>query len=340
MKVKKYNQPKEKQSLIAVEINDTWYSLRDIIKAGGTRLSKDDSRLVTDMLYFLETWPSIRIKFQKIQEKVISGSTGTSSKKQKKVKPLAGKTKPVLPFSPASYRDFLLQEQHLINSTRGYVKKFMPGLFPITQAYEKLTGSVFPRFKPKRPWYRSPVYYMGNHLNFITSGDPVSFPSYSEALDYELEMGAVIVKPLKNATEKEAWDAIGGFVVFNDFSARDVQKDEMDGGLGPAKSKHFINAISPVVATADDIIPYYQELHGEVKINGDVVATVSSFGAHYSIAEAIAYASQEEQLYPGEFFATGTWPGGCALENEHWVKPGDMLELSIERIGSLETKIT
>ena len=134
-------------------------------------------------------------------------------------------------------------------------------------------------------------------------------------------------------------DAIGGFVVFNDFSARDVQLQEMRSGFGPVKAKHFINAISSTVVTADEIMPHLYNLSGDVRINGQTIVTTSTSDMDYTLGEAIAYASLDEQLYPGEFFGSGTLPGGCGMENGCWLKPGDTVELEIEKVGTLENSI-
>lgn len=324
MKLCMYEIPEEKKQGVAFLKEGKWFSVPALLSHLKTVLPEGWKDAPWNMISFLGIEKSIR---------------DTLHENAEKTEPLPGNLPPLMPFQPRSFRDFLLQDEHFINSSRGYVKKFLPHLFPVVRMYEKVTGRVFPRLKPGKLWYRVPVYYMGNHLNFITSGQPVAFPSYSAALDYELEMGAVLAKPIKNATPEEAREAIGGFVVVNDFSARDVQKDEMEGGLGPMKAKHFINGLSHVVVTADEIFPYMDNLTGEVRINGNSIVKVSSSGNRYSIEEAVAYASLDEQLYPGELLATGTWSGGCALENEHWVKPGDLLELTIDRIGTLATPI-
>jgi 2-keto-4-pentenoate hydratase/2-oxohepta-3-ene-1,7-dioic acid hydratase in catechol pathway len=158
-------------------------------------------------------------------------------------------------------------------------------------------------------------------------------------LDYELEIGLVICKMLKNATPQEALEAIGGFVVFNDFSARDVQLDEIRCGFGPMKAKNFANAVSNIVATADEILPQIDNLKVSVTINGKQVEANTTAGMHYTIAEAIAYASCEEQLYPGEFFGSGTVPGCTGFENGHFLKSGDTIRLEIEKIGVLENTV-
>jgi hypothetical protein len=149
----------------------------------------------------------------------------------------------IIPFEPRSYRDFMLYERHGVDAARGFVRCFMPKHVPIIRAYEALTGRDFPKLKPRPLWYHQPVYYMGNHLAFVTDGADVAIPSYTRALDYELELGFVISHSLFNASPEEGESAIGGFVVLNDFSARDVQLEEMDSGFGPRKP-----SISPVLS--------------------------------------------------------------------------------------------
>lgn len=245
----------------------------------------------------------------------------------------------LLPFTASSLRDYMLFEQHVIDATRGYVRRFMPGKYKVARLVEKLSGRPFKAFLPKPLWYKHPIYYMGNHLNIVGDKSPVHFPPYSKVLDYELELAAVIVCPLENATVQEAEEAIGGFVVFNDFSARDVQAAEMQSGFGPVKTKNFTNAISPVVVTADELLPRIKNLAGRVRINGKEVSLCSSKDMKYSIGEAIAYASWGEKLHPGELFATGTFPGGSGMETGNWLRHGDTLEVSIDGVGSITSFI-
>ncbi len=245
----------------------------------------------------------------------------------------------LLPFQPRSFRDFMLYEQHAIDSTRGYVQRFMPQIYRVTSLYERLTGQTFPRFKPDPLWYEQPIYYMGNHLAFVPSGSRVQKPQYTNALDYELELGFVLDKPLFNATPEEAQAAIGGFVVINDFSARDVQRAEMASGFGPQKSKHFLSSMSEVMVTADEILPRIHQLKGGIYINGTLVSSVSTAGMRYSLGEVLAHASRDEHLFAGELFGTGTLPGGSGMENGHWLKLGDHLRLTIDGIGEIQHQI-
>ncbi len=245
----------------------------------------------------------------------------------------------VIPFEPRSFRDFMLYEAHAIAAARGFVSRFMPGAARVVGAYEALTGRTFPRLKPHALWYRQPIYYMGNHLTVATDGDEIAIPSYTRALDYELELGFVLARPLRDATPEAAEAAIGGFVVLNDFSARDVQADEMASGFGPQKAKHFASAISKVVVTADAILPCWRDLKGSVRLNAALIAEPTTAGAKWSLGEIVAHASRGESLQAGELFGTGTLPGGSGIETGRLLQSGDTIEIGIEGIGKLSNRI-
>lgn len=245
----------------------------------------------------------------------------------------------VLPFAPRSFRDFMLYEQHAIAAARGFVRTQMPAAFQGVRAYEALTGTTFPKLKPHALWYRQPVYYLGNHLTFATDGEPVAVPDYAHMLDYELELGFVLAHPLLNASPDTAEAAIGGFVVLNDFSARDVQLAEMASGFGPQKSKHFRSAMSSVVVTADEILPRWRELEGFVRLNGALITETTTTGAKWSLGEVLAHASRGEQLHAGELFGSGTLPGGSGIEAGHALKAGNRIEIGIDAIGTLANPI-
>ncbi len=246
---------------------------------------------------------------------------------------------PIVPVVATSFRDFMLFEDHVINAARGMVRRLMPGVFPITRLYEAVLRKPFARFKPHKLWYQQPIYYLGNHLNIVTEGDPMPWPAYTDLLDYELEIGVFLSKPLFNATPAEAEAAIGGFVVLNDFSARDVQIDEMMSGFGPQKAKHFCSAVSSEIVTADEVLKTLDGLTGCVCINGEEVATVSASGWQFTMAEAIAATSLGQRLHPGELFGSGTLPGGAGVENDALVSPGDTLTVMLEGIGSLSNVV-
>jgi 2-keto-4-pentenoate hydratase/2-oxohepta-3-ene-1,7-dioic acid hydratase in catechol pathway len=243
----------------------------------------------------------------------------------------------LLPFAPLSFRDFMLYEEHVIAASRGITRTYLPGAHRITSLYERATGSTFPKFKPSTLWYEQPIYYMSNALTFVPTETPVAAPAYADSLDYELELGFVLRAPLRDATPEEAVDAIGGYVVLNDFSARNVQLKEMRSGFGPQKAKHFLSSMSAELVAATDLD--VADLSASVRVNGTVVATSSTRDSHHSIAEVLAHASRGEQLYPGELFGTGTLPGCSGIEAGARLHPGDVLELDIEHVGTIRHSI-
>jgi 2-keto-4-pentenoate hydratase/2-oxohepta-3-ene-1,7-dioic acid hydratase in catechol pathway len=306
--------------VIAVQYESRWITLNSLSGLA------DQTH---DMIALLDQWPQLE---RKVEEALKNAEIPLVE--------VPEGAKPMLPFEPKSFRDFMLSEAHAINAGRGMVKRFVPKAYRTLRLYEAITRRTFPPIRPKPLWYKKPIYYLGDHLNFVTQGAEIVWPDYTRALDYEIELGFVITKPLMNASREEALGAIGGFVIVNDISARDVQLAEMSSGFGPQKSKHFINVMSAQIVTADEILPEINNLKAEVRINGKTVCTTGSDFRHHSIADALMHVSKGAQLHPGELFATGTLPGGCALENDNWLRVGDRIELTIDRIGTLSNTIT
>ncbi len=246
----------------------------------------------------------------------------------------------MLPFRPVLFRDFMLTEAHMVSTTRNMAKRFMPGAYAVGHAFEVVTRHTFPPFKPSHEFTEHPLYYKGNHLQMIGDGEQALYPDYATVLDYELELGFIITRSVRNCTPEEGLSAIGGFCIVDDFSARNVQIAEMrHTGTGPCKTKDFATGMSDIVVTPDEVLPYLGALKGRVSIDGVELAegTVGGFG--FSLGEAVAYASEGETVYPGELMATGTIPGCCGIENGILLKRGDSIRLEIDRIGSLENTI-
>lgn len=164
-------------------------------------------------------------------------------------------------------------------------------------------------------------------------------PSYSGALDFELELGVVPRPPLRDATVDQAAAAIAAVVVVNDFSARDVQLAEMRSGFGPQRSKHFATSISATAVAGAALADRLDQLTATVSINGNVISHTGTHTMKYSMAEAIAHVSRGEQLFPGELLCSGTLPGGSGMELGRWLAPGDELRLEIDGIGVIEHRI-
>jgi len=187
-------------------------------------------------------------------------------------------------------------------------------------------------------WYDMPVYYKGNHQSIIGPGDPVAWPAFTEKFDYELELAVIIGRAGRNIPRERAAEHIAGFTIMNDFSARDIQRAEMKVRLGPAKGKDFATAIGPVLVTPDEIPDPYK-LRMVARVNGEIWSEGNSSLMHHRFDRIIEFASTEETLHPGDLIGSGTVTGGCGLELDRWVKPGDVIELEIEKIGRLANRV-
>lgn len=246
-----------------------------------------------------------------------------------------------LPFQPRSMRAFMLWESHVIASSRMLVKRFFPA--PAARAvagFERLTGKTFPKLKPNRRFYEQPTFYVANHGALLAAGDPMWWPKHTRWLDFELELAFVLAKPLSDAGPREAAEAIGGWFVLNDWSARDVQADDARHNIfGPVvKSKTFANSIGPDVITADQL-PEWTRATGRVRVDGEVWCEGSTSGPQHDVGAMLAYASEGERLEPGDVISTGTMPGCCGLELDRWVQPGQTVELEIDGIGTVANRI-
>jgi len=218
---------------------------------------------------------------------------------------------PPLP-RPNTVRDFMVFEEHVRNTT----------------------GE-----EPPDVWYDRPVYYKGNPNPDVTfgHGDAVPWPDYSDSLDYELEVAAVVGRKGRDIPAEEAEEYIAGYTVFNDFSARDTQLEEMAGRLGPAKGKDFANAYGPYLVTPDEF--EVEDALMTAKVNGETWSEGEAGEMHHSFAEIVEYVSQEEALYPGDVLGSGTVGGGCGLEQGKFLDEGDTVELHVEGIGTLENTV-
>lgn len=333
MKLKKIKINNSGNYSLCVLKNDIWITLEAVLEAvpnDGTKERLILEKTFDDLIAFLKNRDVIQSKL----EELINIAESSKAK-------LTLDGKEVMPFKPLSYRDFMLGERHLINSSRGFTKRLMPKVVPIVKAYEWVTHKPFPAFIPKKPWYENPVYYKGNILSFVGNGEIIRYPKYAILKDYELELGMIITKDILNATEEEGFGAIGAFCVFNDFSARNVQLDEMrKTGFGPCKSKDFASAISSVVVTTDEILPLLDELKTRVYINDKKVASGQLNEFYHSLGKAVAYASKGEKVYAGEFMATGTIPNCSGMENGVLLECGDVIRLEIDKIGELTNTIS
>ena len=185
-----------------------------------------------------------------------------------------------------------------------------------------------------------PVYYKPNRFSVVGTGVDIVRPRYSEWLDYELEFGVFLGRSGKNISRDHAWDHIFGYCIFNDVSARDQQYREMPAMLGPSKGKDFDtgNVMGPWLVTADEI-PDPGALTMSVSVNGEERCRGSSADMLHSFADIIAYASIDETLHTGEFFASGTVGGGSGLEFGKPLAHGDVIEMEVSGLGRLRNRV-
>jgi len=204
---------------------------------------------------------------------------------------------------PPSVRDFYAFEQHVKNA-------------------RAVTG----RGEVPPEWYEIPAFYFSNPAAIYGPDDEIPYPEGTEKLDYELEVAAVV----------GADGEIGGFTVMNDWSARDLQRQEMAIGLGPAKGKDFATSLGPVIVTPDEL--------GDVmvaRVNGEERSRGSLGDMYWSWEQIVAHAARNTELRPGDLIGSGTVGTGCILEHgdERWLQRGDEVELEVEGIGILRNRI-
>jgi fumarylacetoacetate (FAA) hydrolase len=157
----------------------------------------------------------------------------------------------------------------------------------------------------------------------------VPYPDGTHALDYELEVAAII----------GAEGQIGGFTVMNDWSARDLQAAEMKVGLGPAKGKDFATSLGPIVVTPDE----FDGRSGTMvaRVNGEERSRGNLADMHHSWEVIVAHAARNTKLPPGDVLGSGTVGTGCILEHAdgRWLRRGDVVELEVEGVGVLRNRI-
>lgn len=316
------------EGLMAEAENGGWVSLPALREVNpGLGLSELET---TDMVAFLSAGEPAR------------RSVGNAIGETDQATVVADPDQAGLPLSPRSMRAFMLWESHVIASSRVLVQKFFPPpAARVVAGFEKITGKTFPKLKPNKRFYEKPTFYMANHAAVLSDGDDMWWPSHTGYLDFELELAFVLAKPLADASPEEAADAVGGWFILNDWSARDVQADDARENIfGPVvKSKTFANSIGCDVVTPDEI-PDWQDVSGRVRVDGQEWCSGNTAGAAHEIGEMLAYASAGELLMPGDVISTGTIPGCCGLEIDRWIQPGQEVQLEIDGIGTLTNRVS
>jgi 2-keto-4-pentenoate hydratase/2-oxohepta-3-ene-1,7-dioic acid hydratase in catechol pathway len=200
-------------------------------------------------------------------------------------------------------------------------------------------------------WYELPVFYFSNPYAICGPDVDVAIPPGSAEMDYELEVAAVVGMGGTDLDPDDAERGIAGYCVMNDWSARDIQRREMKLSMGPVKGKDFATSIGPVFVTPDELEDARHnksyDLEMTASVNGVEYSRASLADIYWSFGEMLAYASRGTRVETGDVIGSGTCGTGCILElslvhgvdRYPWLQPGDLVELSVERLGKLRNRV-
>ena len=243
--------------------------------------------------------------------------------------------------NPPSFRDYIGFEMHMQNASR---------------SFGHTIGAA---------WYEMPIFYFTNHQAIYGPDDEILCPAKETKLDIELEIACIIGKKGKDINAANARPYIFGYTIFNDWTARAIQRVEMEIPLGPHKGKDFANAIGPYIVTADEMEQYRIPMDESVftdpiiipkvkgdrlnlkmtsRINGETICEGNYKTAYYNFEQMIERASENNvSLFPGDILGSGTVGWGSLIENNFTLhrplEPGDVVELEIEGMGILRNKV-
>lgn len=233
----------------------------------------------------------------------------------------------LIPFRPTAFRDFYCFEEHVQNARKSRGLEMIP------------------------EWYQAPHFYYSNHLSFVGPNAGISYPKGSEEVDFEVEFACVVGKKLRDANEEQAREAILGYTILNDWTARDFQRFEMKVNMGPVKGKDFATSFGPVIVTkSDSALRRAQKgfaVDIELDVNGENLVKNTWEKISFSFEEMLVRASKNCTVYPGEVIASGTVGKGCLLElnvlnnTKRWLKVGDRVilrsrALQMELVNTIE----
>jgi 2-keto-4-pentenoate hydratase/2-oxohepta-3-ene-1,7-dioic acid hydratase in catechol pathway len=215
-------------------------------------------------------------------------------------------------------------------------KKFFHTAGNFREHHEEATRAGFSH--PVMPW----IVFFQNIDAIVGPDEPVIYPEHlTQELDYELELAVVLKRGGKHFTPEEAQNYVGGYVIFNDVTARDIQRREMKSGVFSfCKGIDTFCPLGPWIVTADEI-PDPHNLAMQLRVNGDVRQRSHSSKMSVRIPEILSHYSPMGYS-AGDVVSTGTVSGVAAFSGDPkawYLKPGDVMECEIERIGVLRNKV-
>lgn len=231
---------------------------------------------------------------------------------------------PPVPDPPA-FRDFYAFEQHV-------------------RAARKLRG-----LEMNPDWYKLAIFYFSNPNCCYGHRAEIPYPQNTTELDFELEFAVIIGNGGRDIKENEASNVIAGYTILNDWSSRNLQREEMPMSLGPAKGKDFASSFGPYMVTPDELESSWKndgKLHLRMTchVNDKKISHGNANDLYHSFGKMIERASMNTKLVPGEYIGSGTVGTGCILElrpenTGGWLKKGDIVRLEVEKLGVLENTI-
>ena len=281
----------------------------------------DDKFLIIpkDLITTLGDWDRYFPILKQMEEIVQTGDTSKFSNPELDAKILP----PVI--NPPAFRDFYAFEQH-VRSAR------------------KLRGlDMHP------DWFKIAIFYFSNPNCCYGHGQEIPYPSNTTELDFELEFAIIIGNGGSNLKANQSEKVIAGYTILNDWSSRNLQREEMPLSLGPAKGKDFASSFGPYMVTPDELDNAWDDngklhLRMTCHVNGKLISDGNTNDLYHSFGDMIERASMNTKLMPGEYIGSGTVGTGCILElrpenTGGWIQKGDTVTLEVERLGKLENKI-
>lgn len=233
------------------------------------------------------------------------------------------------PIEPRAMRDFVVFEEHV----RG-VTQSVAGTAEIAEA-----------------WYEAPAFLFMNPHSLVAHREDVPMPAGTEAMDFELEVAAIVGSRVRDLTVDQAAEHIVGYAVFNDWSARDIQRREMQVSLGPSKGKDFASTLGPWITTPDELEPFRVgdrlDLTMTVSVNGAEIGRDSLANMAWSFEELLSHASRDAWVGAGDVLATGTCAGGALAElwgrrgviDPPPLQVGDVVTMTVDGLGSISNRV-